>query len=279
MLKSTCAALMLTFGLTCHAADLNEQKANPTNIRVISTNPTPEPEHVTIKIIYPRPFEVRGGSNKDVQVRIDGFALGVNSDFPRKREIYNDPDGQSLHFVIDNQPHFSRNIALVSALDDSENYFEQTMEFPIPGDLDPGLHVLRVFPVRSFNESLKGDGCFAARVFYYQSETCNDEFRNQKIDLDAPYITYNEPQGKYKFSSTHPILLDFYVSNTQLSRDGYKVRLSIDGGGKRLLTQWIPYYIYGMKRGTHKIRLQLLDPQNKLVPGPLNDVTRTIMIE
>jgi len=45
------------------------------------------------------------------------------------------------------------------------------------------------------------------------------------------------------------------------------------------LTRWAPCYIYGLKKGHHKVRLQLIDPDNKPVPGVFNDVTRTIKVQ
>ena len=106
------------------------------------------------------------------------------------------------------------------------------------------------------------------------------EKENPNIDLSQPYLTYNAPQGEYPYNSKRPqpILLDFYITNCELSKDGYKVRLTIDNDVKRNLISWQPYYIYGLAPGTHKIRLELLDPQNSKVSGQFNDVQRTFTI-
>ncbi len=135
------------------------------------------------------------------------------------------------------------------------------------------MHILRAFPCRSFGESLKCDKCHIAMPFYYQ-----DKKPTLDVDLSAPYLTYNEPQGTFEDPS-QPILLDFYISNCTLSKDGYKVRITIDDGNQRFLYGWGPYYIYGLKPGTHRIQLELIDPQNEQVPGIFNDVTRTFTIE
>ena len=138
------------------------------------------------------------------------------------------------------------------------------------------MHVIRTFPVRSYNESFKSYGAFAASTFYYQENKGTSD-----VDLSKPYLTYNEPQGEYDYDrkNIQPILLDFYVTNCELSKDGYKVRLTIDNENQRILTSWQPYYIYGLKKGQHRIRLELIDPQNNYVSGPFNDVTRTIVIK
>lgn len=266
-------ASFLSFSIA-QCAYLEEQTPNPKEIRVVPKEPTPEPDHVTTKILFPRKNEVETSAPVKGQIRIDGFALGVDSDFPRKKEIYNDNEGQSLHIVIDNQPYFSVNEALLDSLDDVEEYFDQTAEYEIPFKLQPGMHVMRVFPVRSFNESLKGDNCFAAIIFYYKQKKSDSQ-----VDLSQPFLTYNEPQGEYSYNNGQPILLDFYLTNCELSKDGYKVRLSIDNANVRTLVQWVPHYLYGLSKGMHTIRLELLDKDNQPVPGYFNDIQRTFTIK
>jgi hypothetical protein len=33
----------------------------------------------------------------------------------------------------------------------------------------------------------------------------------------------------------------------------------------------VPYFIEGLQLGEHTVRLELVDPQGQLVPGPFND--------
>lgn len=249
-------------------------------IRIVPVPPTPEPDHVKIKVIYPKENEPCRSENRG-QLRIEGFALGVDSEFPRKREIFNDPEGQTLHMIIDNQPYFTINETAMEAWRGIDENNNEIALFDIPFALRAGMHIMRVFPARSFKESLKDPSCFTVRTFYYQNNT-----KNVSVDLCKPYLTYNEPQGEYfqhrcgqKECSSLPILLDFYITNCQLSKDGYKVSVEIDNTTKEILTSWQPYYIYGLKRGTHYIRLQLLDSNNKLVPGLFNNVERRFSIQ
>lgn len=269
--------LLLLLGTTCvFAAELKEHASNPKGIRVVPVDPTPEPNEVKTRIQFPKQDELRSSTPIKGQIKVEGYFLGVDSDFPRKKEIVNSSEGQSLHVFIDNQPYFSLNEALIDALQDFEEYYDQTVMFEVPFTLQPGMHVMRVFPVRSFNESLKGDNCYDAHVFYYR--IIKD---NPQIDLDEPYLIYNEPQGEFasEKGKQKPILLDFYIQNCALSKDGYKVRLTIDDANQRTLTTWQPYYIYGLKKGMHRIRLELLDAQNKRVSGLFNDVERTIVVK
>jgi hypothetical protein len=254
--------------------ELKEGIPNPNDIQIVPVDPTPEPQKTELRIQYPSKGHMEKQLPVDIEMRLDWFPLGLDSgEFERRKEIRNSHLGQSIHVFIDNYHYFPINEALFDALDDHDEFFDQIAEFPIPYKLPPGKHIIRAFPCRSFGESLKNPGSSVASYFYYQSEeTLLD------VDLQKPYLTYNEPQGLYRESSK-PILLDFYVNNCTLSKDGYKVRVKIDGENERFLYDWVPYYIHGLKPGTHKIQLELLDPQNNPVPGAFNKVTRSFKID
>ncbi len=273
LLMTTVFTTLLATG---YGATMEEHAPNPKSIQVVPVEATPDPDHVETRILFPKNGEIKHSSPVKGQILLEGFALGVDSEQPRRKEIWDDQEGQSLHIFIDNQPYFAVNEALIDALDDIQDYYDQQAEFEIPFKLQPGMHVIRTFPARSYNESVKSDRAFAASVFYYQEKKDNPQ-----IDLSQPYITYNEPQGEYELDrkNPQPILLDFYITNCELSKDGYKVRLTIDNDNMRMITTWQPFYIYGMKKGMHRIRLELLDRKNTLVPGLFNDVTRTIVIK
>lgn len=250
------------------------------NIRIVPVPPTPEPDYVRVKVIYPKENEICRSESRG-QIHVKGFSLGVDSEFPRKKEIFNHSEGQTLHMIIDNQPYFTINESAMDAWRGIDENNREIALFDIPFSLESGMHVIRVFPARSFKESLKDPSCFTVRTFYYQNNR-----QNFSIDLCKPYLTYNEPQGEHfqrgcgqQGCGSLPILLDFYITNCQLSKDGYKVAVEIDNKTREILTSWQPYYIYGLKRGTHRIRLQLLDANNKLVPGIFNNVERKFSIQ
>jgi hypothetical protein len=265
-------ALACLCTLSLFSAHVDEKTPNPSDIRVVSVTPTPEADHVEVYISYPENGEIKKSMPIDLKFRTENFPLGVHSDFPRASEIYDDTsEGQALRIVVDDQPFLQANEALDDALDDYETDFDQSIEIDLKGNLTPGMHVLRIYPARSYGESLKGDKCFAASTFYYKEKKDNLDF-NPK----GPYLTYNEPQGV--FSGSKPILLDFYLTNCQLSNDGYKVKLTIDGKIQRTLTQWAPYYIYGLGKGSHTIKLELLDNKNKKVSGIFSQSERKISV-
>jgi hypothetical protein len=265
--------LLLTGSLPLIAADQEMPRSNPSTIRIVTVEPTPEASKVGVKIIYPEDEKTQENP-LDILVRVDGYPLKTASEFPREEEVLNRTSaGQSIHIIIDNEPYFLQNEAIINALQDQEMYYEQVVNFQIPS-LSPGQHLIRIFPARSYGESLKSEGCFAMRLF-----SLSDDQRKLDVDPNGPILTYNEPQGEFSYSASKPLLFDFYITNAQLSRDGYKVRLTIDSNVQRILTRWTPYYIYGLTKGVHKLQIELLDKNNQLVPGMTNRVTQTIVLK
>lgn len=66
------------------------------------------------------------------------------------------------------------------------------------------------------------------------------------------------------------VILDFYLMNASLNKNGNKVRATIDGM-EFLIEKWAAYNIEGLEQGTHTIRLELIDKEGNLIPGPFND--------
>ena len=265
-------ALLLLSPILGFAAEFAPRRANPSLVRIVPVRPTPEPDNIQNRIVFPK-----GGQAVNnpvgVQVQLRGFPIGIPSDFDRRKQIYNDPMGQSMLVVIDNEHPIEIYKSLVDSLDPNNLFFDLTLNTRLPYNLGEGMHVIRAFPDRSYGESLKSPGCYAVSVFYIGSRE-----NNLDVDLNGPYLTYNEPLETLTYTETKPLLLDFYLSNVRLSKDGFKVKVTIDKDIVRVLTQWVPYYLYGLKRGKHTIQLQLIDENNEVVPGLFNDVTRTISI-
>lgn len=256
-------------------AEIGQGKANPSDIRIVPVRPTPQPDNVELTLTFPREGQVLNwGGNVQIQAQLQGFPVGTNSDFDRAKEIYNDPNGQSLLIFIDDYHPIEIYKSFVDALDPNNLYYNVTLTTKLPFFLSEGMHVIRAFPDRSYGESLKGPGTYAARIFYVGKEK-----NNLDVDLQGPYITYNEPLQTLRYSAKKPLLLDFYISNVQLSRDGYKVRVLIDDTVERTLTQWVPYYIYGLNSGKHTIQLELIDEKNERVPGLFNKIKRVIQVD
>jgi hypothetical protein len=263
-------ALLASFILAMAAAKAPD--ANGSGIRTMPVARTPESNTIVLKIAIPKDGQVMG-TPVWVQFRIDGYALGAASQFERASEVVETKMGQTVHVVIDDHPYFPVNEPALDPFDEGGYYYDMSYKFEVPSRLKEGMHTIRMFPARSFGESLKGDKTFAAINFYVGSVK-----ENPDMDLSQPYITYNEPSNQLYLVENKPVLLDFYVTNAELSPDGYKVRLTIDGKVNRTLTSWQPFYIYGLKSGRHSIQLELLDEENKLVPGLFNNVKQSITV-
>lgn len=71
------------FALTlCSSLDLYSESS----IRIVPVSRTPEPDHVNIKVIYPSENELCRSDTRG-QIRVTGLALGVDSEFPRKKRL------------------------------------------------------------------------------------------------------------------------------------------------------------------------------------------------
>jgi len=225
-----------------------------------------------VRIAVPKDEEIVSGNPVWIQFRIDGFALGSDSSqFERANQVAVSDMGQTVHVVVDDRPYFAVNEPAINPFNETGYFYNQSYKFEMPFSLKDGLHTIRMFPARSFGESLKGDNTFAVLTFYVGNR---DSMKQP--DLLKPYLTYNEPSDQMDLNENQPVLLDFLLSNCELSPDGYNVRLMIDGV-KRTLTSWQPYYIYGLSKGKHKIRLELMNREEK-VSGPFSEAERTIVI-
>jgi hypothetical protein len=264
--------MKVLFATILFATTLTAQVNTDPSVRTMPVVRTPESNSIVLVIAVPKKDQVVGNPTY-IQFRIDGFALGAGSQFERSSEVVETNMGQTVHVVIDNEPYFPINEPALDPFDEGGFYYDMSYKFEVPYYLSPGRHTVRMFPARSYGESLKGDKTFAARSFYVGSP-----LDNSNIDLSMPYITYNEPSDQMYLTEDKPVLLDFYVTNTELSPDGYKVRLTIDGKAHKMISFWQPYYIYGLKRGKHKVRLELIDSEGNGVPGPFNNVQQTITI-
>jgi hypothetical protein len=241
-------------------------------IRILAVDPTPEPKTVVATIQVPAQGAVKSNPVW-VQIRVDGYALGSDSQFDKASELVNSDLGQTIHVVVDNLPYFPINGPSIEPFNEDGWYYNQSFKFELP-KLSEGLHTLRIFPARSYGESLKGERTFHDTYFFVGAKGDT----SQAGLLEKPFLTYNEPSDQFYLVENKPVLLDFYLSNAELSPDGYKVKLTIDGQISRMLTSWQPYYIYGLKKGKHTMRLELLDSKNKLVAGSFNDTLRHFVV-
>lgn len=104
-------------------------------------------------------------------MRLRGYPLGTNSNFPRASEVSTAPYGQSLHVIIDEHPFFPITGPRIDPYDEEGDYYQSTYIFNVPFNLKEWTHVIRAFPARSYGESLKTNNSFAATKFYMGHRT------------------------------------------------------------------------------------------------------------
>lgn len=186
---------------------------------------------------------------------ISNFQLTKMTGGMHSEEMANSEKGQHIHNIVDNQPYTAH----------------YTTEFTKP--IPDGQHVVLSFLSRSYHESLKHPGAHDLRVI-----TVGKGGPAMSFDVRAPHLFYSRPKDTYTGKDAQKVMLDFYLVNTTLSPDGNKVRATINGT-EFMLDRWAPYMMEGLPMGENTIKLELVDGNNALIPGPFNSVTRTFTLQ
>ena len=105
------------FLMTAFFGNSAETKSSSGGLQAVPVDPSAAPNVVETKILYPKAQELKTSTPIRGQIQLEGIALGVDTEMPRRKEIWNDPEGQSLHIFIDNQHlvvggHFNASLCL-----------------------------------------------------------------------------------------------------------------------------------------------------------------------
>lgn len=187
-------------------------------------------------------------------------------------KVQDGKNGQHVHLIVDDGPY----VAL----------YDLSKAIPLE-NLSEGTHVVRAFPSAGpkdgkgalHHESRKNAGAFAWVRFHVGKKSTDPEI----VDFDPwkkPTLTYSRPKGEYKAGSPEvsKFLLDFYVTGCSLSKDGYRVRATLDGKASEY-PEWKPYVLDpGPGPGEHEMVLELLDRNGAAVDGPFNKTTRKFKV-
>ncbi len=223
-------------------------------VQVVAGENTPiEGPAPTLQIRAPKNGQVLKTDKVEVTLALKSWALAP------------DP-GNHVHLIVDNEPYM--------AIRDASKPIDlrALMQKELGHDLPEGTHVLRAFPSRGHHESVKEPGAFAFVVFHFKKKTAELSF-----DPKAKLLTYSRPKGCVELGQR--ALLDFYVANDKLSAQGDRVHVTIDGASGGDMLGWTPHYIENLTEGEHTLHLQLTDANGAPVPGPFNDITRTIKVQ
>ncbi|MBL4669516.1 MAG: hypothetical protein JKY30_09680 [Flavobacteriales bacterium] len=85
------------------------------------------------------------------------------------------------------------------------------------------------------------------------------------FDMKQPHLFYYLPQAE-----TNEPILDFYLVNTAISKNGNKVKVMINES-EFMINKWAAYKIDGLKKENNSVRIQLIDENGDLIDGPFND--------
>jgi hypothetical protein len=231
-----------------------EDEAPASPVRVIAGENTPiEGTAPTLRIVAPR--NNQRIAHGDVMLRLQ----------LRNWELAPDP-GSHVHVIVDNEPYIA-----VRDVSHPLNLTELVQQ-NLGHELAQGTHVVRAFPSRGHHESVKTPNAFAMVVFSVGQPTDGFSF-----NPDAALLTYSRPKGCYPAGER--ILLDFYLTNTEIGEGGNRVHYLIDHGGlEGDITEWVPHWIENLPAMEHTIELSLVDAQGQPIAGPFNDTTRTIRV-
>ena len=193
--------------------------------------------------------ELNSGSELEFSFDVKNYELGAQTEHEFQYSLANSKKGQHIHLIINNNPY-------------SAHYTSKFKK-----KLDPDNGVILAFLSRSYHESVKNKNAY---IFTQYGDL-------EKIDLDKQYLFYSRPKGTYTGQDTKKLLLDFYLINTTISKNGNKVRATINDE-EFLIDEWSPYYIEGLPKGEVKIKLELINSSGELIDSPFNPSIRTVIL-
>jgi len=227
-----------------------------TAITIEKLTGSPAYAEAVLQLDDPNTGLIENGSEVDFNFNVEAYELGAQTIGPNSNLLANSGKGQHIHFILNNQPYSA--------------HYAPTFKKEIPN----GVHHLVVFLSRSYHESVKNDNSVVVKKL----EVGPNAEDTIGIDIAAPALIYSRPKGEYAGKDTENILLDFFVLNATLSENGNKVRATINGN-QFLIAEWAPHILKGLPKGEITIRLELIDAEGNLIPGPFNEVTRTVMLK
>ncbi len=174
-----------------------------------------------------------------------------------------------VHLILDNKPY--------KAIYDPKVPVKLS-ELAGGAAIDEGQHVLVAFPSRANHESVKTKDAMSVIEFYVGKKG------EAKTNLKKPILIYSRPKGEYKGDMARHVLIDFQLANDALGDGKDHVNISVTGPGlDAALTAkadkvGTPFYLDNLQNGAYALKLDLMDKDDKPVPGPWNSTARTITI-
>ena len=218
---------------------------NPNKISITEVEGSPEYSNSVLKMN--EPISIDGGYK--FSFNVNQYELGMQTLKDFDYQLANSAKGQHIHFIVNNGPY-------------SAHYEDNFMK-----NLEKENNIILAFLSRSYHESVKNINAFILT-----------QLGENKIDLNSEFLFYSRPKGTYNGKDTEKLLLDFYLVNTDISKDGNKVRATIEGT-EFIIDEWAPFYIEGLPKGEINIKLELIDSSGSLIETPFNPSVRKVILE
>ena len=251
-----------TIGTTTGTAATAEKTQNgagqvmeKNGIRIYGFDDSPKMPTAALKINTPANNATVPAGKATFTYSLSNFELTKMTGHEHSKEMANSMQGQHIHHILDNEPYIP--------------LYETTYT----RDVKEGHHVVLSFLSRSYHESLKHRTAYDLRTF-----SAGNPGGANPFNVNGQHMFYSRPKGEYVGNDTKKIMLDFYLVNTTLSPGGNKVRATINGT-EFMLNAWLPYIMEGLPMGQNTIKLELVDNNGNLIPGPYNSVERTITLK
>jgi hypothetical protein len=271
------------------------------------------PTGPSVRIVAPRMDQVLESGDVHLMLDLRDYVVSMAKPKEGGPNPYAEGSGQHVHVIVDDAPYVAvydndgkwqkgewyADANGNGAYDAGETFTDMGAQKAIdlpkalkPADPKPlaeGTHVVRVFPSAGPNdakgakwhESRKNPGAFAWVRFHVKARGKADL---QDFDADRhPTLTYSRPKGEYVLGAADapllfPLMLDFYVTGTRLSKDGVRVQASFDGKALDPITEWKPVSLPEAAAGEHTVVIELVDRDGKPVPGPFQRTERKITV-
>jgi hypothetical protein len=181
------------------------------------------------------------GDSVKFEYELKNYILGSQTADASSKVCANSAKGQHIHLILNNMPY--------------EAWYIPSFK----KKLSDGHYVALSFLSRSYHESIKTKDAYVLKQFNIGKNAYTEE---GNIDLKKPLLFYSRPKGEYVGNDTKKVLLDFYLVNTNLNKNGNKVKATINGK-EFIIDEWKPFYIEGLPMGESIVKLELLDKNNK----------------
>lgn len=189
---------------------------------------------------------------------VKNYPLSCDSKDETTIHTEENPEGNHIHFILDGKPY--------------RDVFDTMFE----ARLTSGEHTVLAFLSDANHISLKNKSA----NFIAHFRTGDIKLMNRPMDMEKPMIYYNTPKEHYQVNEDKlNVVLDYFLMNTDISKEGNYVRATLDDVSSFNLYSWNPYVISGLGEGKHSLRIELRNKDNMLLPGPNTFVEREFTIQ